>query len=154
MGSSANILIGPATLYIAGVDVGFTKDGVKVRNEREFVDIAADQLRGLVKKSKSMEKMFVGTTLLEATLTNIRLLWDQASGTNLGNNDDVTERAIKVVGTGPNSYVRTFTFERCVSISNAEINHSREEEVGLEAEFECLKTNAGPFGALVEVAPA
>lgn len=147
MGTAANVIVGPATMSVGGVDVGFTKDGIKIRNEREYVDVAADQLVGLVKKAKSMEKMFVSTTLLETTSANLQRAWDQDGQGTFGSIVE-HEVAIVVVGKKPGGGSRTFTMSRAVSIGESEVNFSREEEAALTVEFECLKSDLGVFGTV------
>lgn len=148
MGSSSNVVQGSATLSINSVDVGFTKDGVRTRAEREYLDVAADQQVGLVKKPKTMERMFVETTLLEATLANLYRAWDMDINT-LGSTAE-NEVALEIVGKAPLNGTRTISLDRAVSIGAAELNYSREEEAALEVQFECLKNNAGLFGTLAD----
>lgn len=151
MGNTSNVIVGPATLTVSGTDVGFTKDGIGVRSERDYLDVACDQLVGLIKKAKTMEKMLVKTSLLEATLANLYLAWDLPLGSlGAGFGNTVNEHIVVVIGPGLGSTTRTFTFSRAVSIGNSEVMYSRENEVSLEVEFECLKDSTGKFGTLVE----
>lgn len=149
MGDTANIIVGPATISVEGTDLGFTKDGIKLRMERETVDVAADQVKGLVKKVKSLEKFMVSTTLLETTLENIAIAWDQIGPGSFGGNE-TQEVAVVVVGPAPGGATRTFTMTRAVSVGESEVTYSREEESALTVEFECLKNNDGTFGTIVE----
>lgn len=151
MGSTGNIIIGSGTISLDGTDLGFTKDGIRVRNEREYVDIAADQLVGLAKKAKSMEKMMVETTLLETTLANCYKAWDLASGSlGEGFGNTVHEKALVVTGPAPSDTTRTFTFARAVSTGPSELNYGREAESALECVFECLKNSSGSFGTVAD----
>jgi len=151
MGNTSNIVIGSGTIALASVDLGFTKDGIAVSNEREYVDIMADQLVGLAKKAKSMERMIVRTTLLETTLANMYSAWDLPSGSlGAGFGSSVNEKTLVVTGPAPSDATRTFSFSRVVSIGNSELMYGREEESALEVEFECLKDSSGKFGTCVE----
>jgi hypothetical protein len=153
MGDSNNILIGPCAISVDGTDVGFTKDGATVRFEREYVDVIADQAIGLVKKGRALEKMFVSTTLLEATLENLLITWDQPSsnlggGTlSLGYNDacNLNEVVLDLTGVAPSCSVRTFKFYRAVAISEGEYPMKRDEESAIPVEFECLKRSSDLF---------
>ena len=150
MGSASNIVCGPATISFNSVDLGFTKDGIRVRMEREYLDVMADQVKGVVKKGKTLERVYVETTLLEATLANIYIAWDQTTG-SFGD-PNTNEQELVVVGPAPpsNSLTRTYTMPKAVSIGEGEQNYSREEETSLEVSFECLKNDSGSFGTIAE----
>ena len=49
---ATKIIIGAATVSVGGTDVGYTKGGVTVRYEPEFIDVIADQAVGVVKKAR------------------------------------------------------------------------------------------------------
>ena len=151
MASTNNVIVGPATLSVDGSDVGFTQDGVAVRNEREYVDVVADQIVGKIKKAKSLEAMFVKTTLLEATTENLYIAWDLPDGSlGAGFGNLSIEREIVVVGPAPVGLTRTYTFYRAVSIGNSEVMYSREAPVAVELEFEVLKNSLGKFGTMID----
>lgn len=149
MGDAANVIIGAAIIAFDGTDLGFTKDGIKIRMEREYVDVAADQLVGLVKKGKAMEKVFVSTTLLETTLANIVVAWDQPTG-SFGSTS-VQEKALEIIGPAPGGTTRTISLYRTVQTADGELSYSREEEASLEVEFEALKRASDQqFGTIAE----
>jgi len=158
MGDANNIIVGAAAVSIGGTDIGFTKGGVQVRYEPEFFEVIADQAVGVVRKARSLERMFVATTLLEVTLSQIRLAFMQpasnlvGSTLTLGYNDPcwVDEVAIVLTGKGPNCGTRTYTFPRGITFGNREINQTREEEQAFEVEFEILKQSDGTFGTIVD----
>jgi len=154
MGTCTNVVVGAATLSVGGSDVGFTKDGIRVRTTREYTDVQADQFIGLVKKAKNNEQMFVATTLLEPTIANLQHAWDMTVvGTIIGD-DDENSKALIVVGPGPASTTRTFTFPSAISTADGELNFSRDEESAVEVEFEVLKNCAtGSFGTVADVGP-
>ena len=88
--------------------------------------------------------------MLEGTETNIYLAWDLPAGSlGAGFGNNVNEHTATVTGPGPNSTTTVFTLARVVSVGNSEIMWSREAEVALAVEFECLKNNVGQFGTLV-----
>jgi len=152
MGTCTNVVVGSATLSVGGSDVGFTKDGIRVRTTREYTDVQADQFVGLVKKAKNNEQMFVATTLLEPTIANLQHAWDMTTvGTTIGD-DDENSKALIIVGPGPVSTTRTFTFPSAISIADGELNFSRDEESAVEVEFEVLKDcSTGSFGTVADV---
>lgn len=154
MADSDNIIIGPASVSIDGTDVGFTKEGVRVRMERTYVDVIADQVNGVVKKGRALERMYIATTLLEGTLANVQIAWDQPTSGVFGYSNVcvVHEHQIILSGKSPSCGTRTWTFYRCVSIAESEYSMSREEENAIPVEFECLKDedNSDRFGIAVD----
>ena len=159
-GDATKIIVGAATVTVGGVDVGYTKGGVTVRYEPEFIEVIADQAVGVVKKARSLERMYVTTTLLQVSLEEVRksvmLPGTQLDGSTLtlGYNNAcwVDEVSIVIAGKGPNCGVRTFTFSKCITFGTREYNMTREEEVSFEVEFEVLKNSSGNFGTIVDSA--
>ena len=157
-GNANNIIVGAAVVSLDGNDVGFTKGGVAVRYEQEQVEIMADQAVGVVRRARSLERMFVTTTLLEVTLEQLRRAFmlpsSALSGSTLtlGYNDScwVDEVEITLVGKSPGCGTRTFTFTKCVTFGEREYVMQREEETAFEIEFECLKNSDGEFGTVVD----
>lgn len=164
MGDTANIVLGGvSSMTVDGVDVGFTTEGVKVNKEKEHIDVDLDQVIGVGKKYKSMEKLFVETTLAEPTLARLRIAFDEPAanlvlaGSQLdigGNSSAVTEHTVVITGTGPGTSVtRTFTLYRAVSIDATDyIAGSRTEPSTVPIKLECLKDTAQgyKFGSIVD----
>lgn len=158
MATAANIIVGAATFSIDASDVGYTKGGCTVRYEPEFIDVMADQAAGVVAKRRSSERMYVTTTILEATLLRIQQAWGQPSVNlsgsilTLGYSDscNTPSHAISIVGVSPNCGTRTFALTDCVAMGTREYTMSREEEVAFEVEFECLKDSSGNFGTITD----
>lgn len=160
MADSNNIITGPATLCVDGSDMGLTTGGVNIRFERSFVETEADQIIGIAKRSLQMERIFVATTLLEATLENLRIAFGlpEASLTGgtvlcLGYNSScgLNEHSIVVKGPGVGCGCRTFVFERATSISTPEYNMQRTQEVQIAVEFEVFKDETtGQFGCIYD----
>jgi len=158
MADANNILIGAATVSLDAVDVGYTKGGTTVRYEPEFIDVMADQAVGVVRKARSLERMFITTTLLELTLENIRLAFmvpaAQLSGSvlTLGYNNAcwVDELAIVLVGVANTCTTRTFSFTKCIAFGTKEYAMRRDEETAFEVSFEALKDASGNFGTITD----
>ena len=165
--NAANVVVGPASLTYqrAGgeaVDVGFTQGGILLRVPREYLDVEADQVVGIIKKSKTKEQMFVKTKLLESSFEHMSIAWDQASpssptaGTLGSASAAVQELRLVIVGPGPSGKTRTFTLSRCISIAEAEYSYARDAEAGQEVEFEAIKedgtggTTLGRFGTATD----
>lgn len=150
-GNANNVIVGHATLSINGTDVGYTKGGISIRLPRTHVEVVPDQVIGPVKIAKTLEQMFVKTTLLEATLANLRWAWDQSGDGVIGaSNSSCNEVALIVVGSAPSAGTRTLTLTKCVPQGDAELVYSRETETGLEVEFQCLKASDGTFGTMAD----
>jgi len=152
MGQYSNVVIGSATISVNGTDLGFTKEGIQLRKERDYVEVMADQVVGLVEKQKSLERFFVKTTLIESLMGNLSLAWDEVptSGTLTLGSDTSLEHTVEVVGKNPAGTNRTYSLDRAISIGTGEVNHARDAEVALEVEFECLKDNSGNFGTVID----
>lgn len=158
-GDATKIIVGAATVSVGGTDVGYTKGGVTVRYEPEFIEVIADQAVGVVKKARSLERMYVTTTLLQVSLDEVRKSFmlpsaqlTSGSTLTLGYNNAcwVEEVAIVIVGKGPNCGTRTFNFTKCITFGTREYAMTREEEVAFEVEFEVLKNPDGNFGTIID----
>ena len=150
-----NIIHGAAQLLVDGVNVGYTSGGVTLRRSREFLDIEADQAAGVIAKKVTMEKMFVSTTLLEATLANM-LLALNAGTAGSGDGDfgeaapEANEHELTIIGKGPVGKTRTFTFYRAIISEDVETSLGSRENVNeLPITFELLKdpSHATKFGS-------
>jgi len=158
IGNANNIIVGAAIVKIDGVDIGYTRGGVTLRYEPEWIEVIADQAVGVVRRARSLERMFVVFTTIEASLARIREAWmlptDKLAGDTLtlgyNNSCFVDDVAVILVGSGPSCGTRTVSLTSCVSVGNSEYNQTREEEVGFEMELEVLKQNDGTFGTIVD----
>lgn len=158
LGDADNIIVGAAEVQIDGTDVGFTKGGVTVRDEPEFIQIMADQVAGVVRVARTLDRMFVVTTILEVTLAQIKRAFMlpsvnlSGSTLTLGYNDAcwVEEVSIVLVGVSPGCGTRTWTLPKCVTFGTSEYNMAREEETAFEIEFEILKDSSGIFGTIID----
>lgn len=160
--SESNIIVGPAELSLSGVNVGYTQGGVTLRKSEEFFDVEADQLKGVIKKEVTMERMFLTTTMVEATFSNMRKAMQEAaaqewSGSALGfgsANPVVTEHTLSVTGNGVDGLTRTYTFFRAIAIDEVEhLIGARDAASIVPIGFELLKDPAqgSKFGFVVEV---
>lgn len=158
MGTAANIIIGAAEVTINGSNIGFTSGGTEVRYEPDFVEVMADQAVGVVRKGRSLERMYVKTTLLEASLEQIRIAFMfpaanlSGSTLTLGYNGScwMSDVAITLVAPGPSCGTRTWTFPVCNSMGSKTYSMKRDEATQFETEFEILKDTNGHFGTLTD----
>lgn len=164
--NAANVIVGPASMTYKrsggiATDVGFTQGGIMIRLVREYLDVLADQVVGVIRKSKTKEQLFVKTKLLESSFEHMSIAWDQPAPVGnegqLGQNNAVAnELELVITGPAPNGATRTFTLLRCVSVAEGEYSWSREAESGMEVEFEAIKldgtggTELGTFGTVID----
>lgn len=149
MGTVANIVVGRSTLSIDGTDVGFTTGGVQVRFVSNLLEIEADQLAGVAAIHVIDERMYLRTTLLEATITNLRIALMQPTSHAVGGSalfygsgaPTVQEHVLTLAGKGPDQVDRTWTFYRAVPM-NDEFEQSvgqRDAPSQIPISFQCLK---------------
>ena len=162
-----NIIVGAATLQIDGTDVGLTEGGVTMRKQKDFLDVDGDQMGGVARKVQTFERMFLTTTLLEATQRNMQLMLNEPNS-NLSGGSSLNfgvgiftqlEHTITVTGPAPNpngtsgTKTRTYTFYRAVIID--EVTHtigSRDKVGSIPFGCELLKSpqNGNHFGYYVD----
>jgi hypothetical protein len=154
------ILHGACNVALDGVQAGYTKGGVKVRDGRTFLDIEADQAAGIIAKKPIMDKMFVTFNLLEGSDANmiIALNGDAAGSGNVAfgeESPETVERLLTLTGPAPSGQTRTYTFYRAVKVEDTEHLAGGREAVGeLPVVFEILKDPAHGylFGYYVDAA--
>jgi len=157
-GNADNIIVGAAVVTLDSTDMGYTTGGTVVAYEPVWIEVEADQANGVVARKRSSERMYVRTTLLEATLQNILDAFNYpdallvGSTLTLGYNSScvVQEHSLTLTGVGPSCGARTFTFPTVVAIGDKEYQMTSEEAVQFEVEFEVLKAADGTFGTIVD----
>jgi len=145
-------------------DVGFTTDGVEVSYEPDYGDVEVDQLLDSAVIYKQGMRVTVNTTLMEATLENLLVIWGQtrpvAVGTDVtevsisaGNLGDFPlERSLLFVGPSPRTPAavsgavpagsvrreRVYHISRAVQTESSSMALRRAEATSLPASFRCL----------------
>ena len=162
MPNQLNIIVGAARMVVDGIDLGYTTGGVKFRKTTEYLDVDADQLAGIARKEKTMEKAMVSTTLREATLQNMRIAFAEPSSQHFsgsvlvfGQASPVTvEHVLQLTGKGISGKTRTYTFTRAIVSDEVDFTVGARDAVSdLTIGFELLKdsTYGDTFGKVVEV---
>lgn len=188
MANARNIIVGAANFWVgpvgqagpaggaSGVDVtaykavGYTQEGVEVSYEPDYGDVEVDQLLDSARIFKQGMRVTVNTTLAEATLENLLVIWGQNGADGKGAvvagsvsimagalGDAPVARSLLFVGPAPTSGTDQAPVrnERVYSILNAVQTESssfalrRSEATGLPASFRCL-----PFAATSSAAAA
>ncbi len=161
----ANIIVGAGALSVDSNDVGGTREGVQMSREAEYLDVTADQHKATLKKFLTDEKRFLRTSLLEATLDNLKILWGGAITTDgedeilsMAIDAEPTEHALSFVGPAPGSAAtRTYAHTRAVQIGTGEHTYAKDNETLLPAEFEILPDLSEPgeeWGTITDNTPA
>lgn len=162
-GNQYNIIVGAATLAVDGTDVGLTQGGVQIRKQKEQFDVDADQMGGVARKVQTFERMFLTTTLLEATQRNMQLAFNEpnsnlsgGSALNFGTGSfENLEHTLTVVGKAPGNpnKTRTYTFYRAVCTDEVTHMVGARDQAGILA-FGCelLKdaTQGYRFGTYID----
>ncbi len=148
-------------------DVGYTMEGLTVGNDPSFTDVQVDQLLDAAKIFKDTMGFSVSTTLAEATLENLLIVWGQTEG-SLSSSGGTTlfdieggalgdaplERGLIAVGNGPektesNDYSeRTYWVYRVLSVEPAEHSLSRSEATGFPVTFRALPADNARYGII------
>jgi len=145
---TANIIIGAGILKIDEEEVGATRDGVVMGRTVEFYDVTCDQANGVIKKHLVSQTRVLRTSLLEATIENLKLAWggtieeDTVEGTKtlkMGVRDGSEEHTLTFIGPAPGEYkTRTYTVHRAINVSASEHSYVKNGEVVIPVEFEIL----------------
>jgi hypothetical protein len=177
------ILVGAAEFYVAAAEtafptlagttktvdstltgydtVGFTQEGVEVSYEPDYGDVEVDQLLDSARIFKQSMRVTVNTTLAQATLENLIIVWGQAASTlsaevltleggALG--DAPIERTLLFVGPGPRTAStnkeRVYHVSRAIQTESSSHALRRSEVTALPVSFRILPTSAGSYGTV------
>lgn len=129
------VLVGLGKLLVDGSSVGYTSGGVALVRTQESFDKEVDQAYGLLGIHKVRESFEIRTNLAQASLTNLKLAWDQTesvvtgAGTrslSWGMNPNVIEHTLVFYGKSPEGFDRTFTVRKAVVMETGEMNHAKD----------------------------
>lgn len=181
MANWRNIIVGAAQMWVGASDtitepptgssvsltgwtpVGFTQEGVELSYEPDYGDVEVDQLLDSARIFKQGMRVMANTTLAEATLENLLVVWGQ-SGTVTGNSvpirggslgDAPVERSLLFVGPAPYAGTeasptlqeRVYHIRRAVQTESTSFALRRSEPTGLPASFRCLPDANASGGA-------
>lgn len=151
--------------------VGFTQEGVEVSYEPDYGDVEVDQLLDSARIFKQSMRVTVNTTLAQATLENLIIVWGQKDSTlaadvltldggSLG--DAPVERQLLFVGPGPryteSSSVkdkeRVYHVARAIQTESSSHALRRSEVTALPVSFRVLPQDNGSYGTVRDRAVA
>lgn len=138
-------------------DVGFTQEGVEVSYEPDYGDVEVDQLLDSARVFKQSMRVTVNTTLAEATLENLLIVWGQDGDTLTGGTgttdkdldieagelgDAPLERSLLFVGPAPRTYSvpreRVYHVRRGIQTESSSHALRRSEVTALPVSFRVL----------------
>lgn len=156
MTDADNVLIGAGVLYIDGRDVGYTRDGVTFAFEREVYEVEADQAMSPIKTIRTRERLTIATVLLEATLENLRDVWDVLGSIEItatqkelrfgGGGAQLTEHELIFTGEAPGGFDRNVTIYKAISMEPGEHAYLKNEETRIPCTFLALEDDTYPSG--------
>ena len=138
---SANVLVGLGKISVDGTSLGYTSGGVVIALTTDRVDKEVDQSFSPIGILKVRESYEIRTSLAEATLENLKIVWEQtativAGGAAVGEipnrtldwgvNQGIVEHTLEFLGNSPEGFVRRFNVNRAVVFAVGETNHVRD----------------------------
>jgi hypothetical protein len=161
--TAANVLIGVGLLTVDGVSVGYTSGGVTITQKTDRIEKEVDQSYAPVGIHKVKESFELKTNLAEATLANLKIVWEQSvaiitSSPNRtlcwGMNPDVVEHTMVFKGKSPEGLDRTFTVLKAVVWESGEVNHQKNGVTVVPVTFRILpdttKSAGKEYGTIID----
>lgn len=145
--TAANVLIGVGKLSIDGSSLGFTSGGVQLVNNTDKMDREVDQSYAPIGIHKIRENFEVRTMLAEATLDNLKLIWEQTEAVivagstrtlSWGQNPDVQLHTLEFLGKSPEGFDRTFFCHKAVVWEVGEMVHQKDALTIIPVTFRVL----------------
>lgn len=142
----ANILVGIGSLFVDGVNVGATFDGINIEKTMEHFFHEVDQFLDAVGATPTNMQLVVTTNLVEMTLSNIKLIWNErnvpAGGVlRIGIDPDPKEHVIRFEGRKPGPGAigsRQYEMFRAFSVDASEQALKKDDKTMLPTTFRCL----------------
>jgi len=160
---AANVIIGVGLLTVDGTSVGYTSGGVTITQKVDRIDKEVDQSYAPVGIHKVKESFELKTNLAEATLANLKLVWEQSEAVSevspartlsWGMNEDTVEHTMIFKGKSPEGFDRTFTVLKAVVWEAGELNHQKNGITVIPVTFRILpdttKAAGKEYGSIVD----
>lgn len=158
-----NVLIGVGVLKVDNVSVGYTSGGVRLVATSDRMDKEVDQSYAPIGIHKIRETYQIVTSLAEATLDNLKIVWEQTEAVtevspdrtlSWGMNPDVIEHTLEFQGKSPEGYARTYTVYKAVIWEVGEIAHQKDALTLIPVTFRILpdtsKSAGKEYGKIVD----
>jgi hypothetical protein len=154
-------------------NVGFTTDGVELSYEPDYGDVEVDQMLDSAVIFQQGMRVTVNTTLMEATLENLLIVWGQAGDTLDAGELSISagelggfpiERSLLFVGPSPRTPTgggagvarreRVYHIARAIQTETTAYALRRAEASSLPASFRCLPdpnaTGGAAYGTITD----
>lgn len=161
--TAANVIIGVGLMTVDGVSVGYTSGGVSITQKVDRIEKEVDQSFAPVGIHKVKESFDVKTNLAEATLANLKIVWEQTEAVSevspartlsWGMNSDVVEHTLIFKGKSPEGHDRTFTVLKAVIWETGEVNHQKNGITVIPVTFRILpditKAAGKEYGSIID----
>lgn len=161
-----NVLVGVGVLKLDGVSVGYTSGGVTLTAKAERVDKEVDQSYAPIGIMKVRESFGVQTNLAEATLENLKLVWEQTASVvetvgppdkktlAWGMNQNVVEHTLEFRGKSPEGLERIFKLLKVVVMEVGDMAHQKDKITLVPVTFRVLpdvtKSAGEEYGEIVD----
>jgi hypothetical protein len=161
-----NVLVGVGTLKLDKVSVGYTSGGVTLTAKAERVDKEVDQSYAPIGIMKVRESFGIQTNLAEATLANLKLVWEQTSAIvdvvgpptkqtlAWGMNQSVVEHTLEFRGKSPEGLDRIFKLFKVVVMEVGDMAHQKDKITLIPVTFRVLpdvtKSAGEEYGTIVD----
>ena len=142
-----NVIIGVGKIEVDGASLGYTSGGVTLMNTADRMDKEVDQSYAAIGIHKIRESFEIKTSLAEATLANLKIVWEQTESVvtaspsrslSWGMNPDVQEHSLKFYGKSPEGLDREFSVHKAVIWEVGEMNHQRDALTVIPVTFRVL----------------
>lgn len=162
--SGDNVLMGVGVLKVDGVSIGYTSGGVLLSHKSEKMDKEVDQSYAPVGIHKIRESFEVKTNIAEATLANLKILWEQTEAIvtdattrtlSWGMNQDIVMHTLEFHGKSPEGFDRVFTVRKAAVYETGDMPHQKDALTVIPCTFRVLPDTtqaAGKeYGSIVDI---
>lgn len=166
-GSVANIVVGPAQIFVAPygtavptlsgavtdfgapfIEPGFTDTGIEWDYTPTFADIKVDEILGPVDKIFTAHKLIINVKLAETTLANLNIAIGASTLTgstlSIGSPLAPPEFILGFIGPAPSGKIREGIIYRCVSMAALKAQYHRKDKVMYEVQLEAIADTTRP----------
>lgn len=142
-----NVLIGIGVLKVDGTSLGYTSGGVELQHSSDKMDKEVDQSYAPIGIHKIRESFQIKTNLAEATLANLKIIWEQTEtittngstrSLSWGMNSSVNEHTLEFHGKSPEGLDRVFKVHKAVVWESGALPHQKDALTVIPVTFRIL----------------
>ncbi|MFA5558622.1 MAG: hypothetical protein WDA59_04070 [Methanofastidiosum sp.] len=153
MASSANVLVGVASVSFDSAPLGWTTDGVTLTINTEVADIKVEEVIGTIKRVVTDQSIEVTLNMAEGTLDNLAKAIPNSSlssSTITLGGGTYQSGALVLIGKNPAGFNRTITLTKVTPIGSIGIPYKKGEISVIPVTFSALVGDTGQFGTIVD----